>query len=154
MRPRMEMLPNQSIAFKPSSMLVLGLWTSKNSRSSRKVNPWMGRLIHQFHLQDTNSVNAPPRIGPIPAASAQTNSSRPKYKLLFRTLKRSLTTMFTRRMRPPPAVPWMARPAISIFILTASAQRMEDAKKTETATSRIGFRPHISEKRAQICCCG
>jgi hypothetical protein len=77
-RAKIERLPNQSMALTPSTIDVLGLWTSKNISSSKKVNPEIGRLIQKFHLQEILSVNAPPRTGPIPPAIAHITSKRPR----------------------------------------------------------------------------
>lgn len=42
--PSIVRLPNQSIALRPSIALVLGLWTSRNSKSRTKASPDKGRL--------------------------------------------------------------------------------------------------------------
>ncbi len=65
-------------------------------------------------------------------------------------LNKSDMVMTTSCMRPPPAVPWSARPTTSIFISAARAQMMELLKNMETAVSSIGFRPQISESLAHI----
>ena len=79
--PSIVTVPNQSIAFIPSHILVLGLWTSKNSKIIRKAKPAKGRLIYQIHLQDTSSARAPPKTGPMAPAVAQTHSSDPRTRL-------------------------------------------------------------------------
>jgi len=50
-KPRIERLPNQSTAFRPSSSAVLGLWTSKKRNNSMNVMKQTGRLIQKHHLQ-------------------------------------------------------------------------------------------------------
>lgn len=65
-------------------------------------------------------------------------------------LNRSDITIMTSWNRLPPAVPWSALPTISIVMLTALAQRIEEMKKSATAARRIIFLPHMSENLAQI----
>ena len=77
-RPTMEMLPNQSIALRPSEIAVFGLWTSKKRRMRTKASAEHGRLIQKIQGHETSWVKTPPRIGPIPPASAQMNSQRPR----------------------------------------------------------------------------
>jgi len=77
-RASIERLPHQSIAFNPSFIDVLGLWTSRNIKSNMNVDPEIGKLIQKFHRQDAFSVNAPPKTGPIPPAIAHITSKRPR----------------------------------------------------------------------------
>ena len=67
-----------------------------------------------------------------------------------RMLNRSLIVMLTSSIRPPEAVPWMARPTMSIPILVATPQMIELNEKTATAARRRGLRPQISDSLAQI----
>ena len=75
---RIDRLPNQSMALKPSITGVLGLWTSKNISNKKNVIPQIGRFIQKLHLQETFSVKKPPRTGPTPPAIAQITSNNPK----------------------------------------------------------------------------
>ncbi len=79
--PSTVTVPNQSIAFTPSQILVFGLWTSRNNRIIRKANPARGRFKYQIHLQDTSSARAPPMMGPTEPAVAQTHSRDPRTRL-------------------------------------------------------------------------
>jgi len=76
--PRIERLPNQSIALTPSMTWVRGLCTSRNNSSSINAVPEMGRLIQNIQRQEANSDNTPPRIGPAPPARAHINSNKPR----------------------------------------------------------------------------
>lgn len=66
MKPRTVRLPSQSMAFRPSMVLVLGLCTSRNMTRRINVTAQMGRLIQKFHRQLTSCVKVPPIIGPTP----------------------------------------------------------------------------------------
>ena len=46
---------------------------------------------------------------------------------------------------PPPPIPWMARLAINIDMFTLTALSNDPIQNTPAATSRTGFRPHMSE---------
>ena len=92
------MVPNQSMAFNPSRRGVLGVSTSRKKNMNIAASPAIGthncqyrsltingvdfvidlRLIQKHHLQETNSENAPPTIGPRPQASPHTMPSIPK----------------------------------------------------------------------------
>jgi len=50
-RPRIERLPAQSMAFRPSKNGVLGLWTSRKRSNSMNVTKQTGRFIQKHHLQ-------------------------------------------------------------------------------------------------------
>lgn len=50
---RRRAIPIQSTAFRPGSRPVLGLYTCKQVQSIRNDTAEIGRLIHQFHLQET-----------------------------------------------------------------------------------------------------
>ena len=63
-RPRMNKLPSQSMAPRPSTTLVLGLCTSRNTTRSMKAVPDMGRLTQKFQRHDRYCEKTPPRIGP------------------------------------------------------------------------------------------
>ena len=52
--------------------------------------------------------------------------------------------ILTRVTMPPPPMPWMARDAISIPMLTLSAHSSEPTQKTATANKRIGLRPQMA----------
>jgi hypothetical protein len=69
-RPRMDIPPNQSTAFRPSRILVRGLCTSRKMRRIRKARAQKGRLMYQIQRQETSWVNVPPRMGPTPARYA------------------------------------------------------------------------------------
>ena len=58
--------------------------------------------------------------------------------------------MFTNWIKPPAAVPCIARAAINIRMLTLVAAMTEPAANITTAPSRAGFRPQISESFAHI----
>jgi hypothetical protein len=60
-------------------------------------------------------------------------------------LNRSETVTLTSCINPPPAVPWHARPIMSIFMVVETAQIIEVMKYIPTANRRIGLRPQISE---------
>jgi hypothetical protein len=62
----------------PTINFVLGLCTSKNISNSKNVVPEIGRLIQKFHRQDAYCVNAPPRTGPTPPATAHIACRRPR----------------------------------------------------------------------------
>lgn len=53
-------------------------------------------------------------------------------------------------MSPPPATPWILRPTINMAMSSAVAHMMDDTKKSATADRRIGLRPQISERLAQM----
>jgi len=76
--PRTKRIPSQSTAFMPRRMLVLGLCTCKQRQIIRNDKPEIGRLIHQFHLQETYCVSAPPRRGPMPPARLHTTPMSPR----------------------------------------------------------------------------
>ena len=59
-------------------------------------------------------------------------------------LNRSLIQMLERMIRPPPPIPWIARPASNILTLILSAAISDATKNTTLATSNIGFRPQMS----------
>lgn len=80
--PIMAILPNQSTALIPSIKGVRGLWTSRKSNSRMKDVPATGRLIQNIHLHETYWVNAPPRTGPTPPATAQIACKNPRYNAL------------------------------------------------------------------------
>lgn len=80
-RPRMDRLPNQSIAFTPSKSLVLGLWTSRKNRRSTNATPVKGRFTQKIHRHERSCVRVPPRMGPIPPATVHIHSQRPRYRL-------------------------------------------------------------------------
>lgn len=65
-------------------------------------------------------------------------------------LNRSLMHICTRRIKPPPAIPWNALPTIKAIIVFAVAQTTELAKKIANAARTIGLRPQISENLAHI----
>ena len=65
-------------------------------------------------------------------------------------LNRSEMVIVTICISPPPAVPWNARPMMSIFILMATAQMIELRKYDATATRRMIFRPQMSDSLAHI----
>ena len=88
--PRINAVPNQSIAFVPWIRPVRGLCTCRQKYNTITAKPDIGRLIHQFHLQETYSVKAPPRRGPTPLARLQTTPVSPKYNP--RSLNISLVT--------------------------------------------------------------
>lgn len=146
---RIEKVPNQSMTFRPSPNFVRGLCTSKRSNRT-KVTPEIGRLIQKHHRQVLNSAKAPPISGPADPARAHTNPAYPKYNDRFRTLKRSEIVTVTNCIRPPPAVPCSALPAISIGILVLSAASILEAANTPTAIRSTGLRPQISLHFAQI----
>ena len=120
-KPTTDRLPNQSIAMIPAMKPVPGLWRSRKKNTTRKVRPELGRLIHQIHLQETNCVKAPPRIGPTPLANAHVTFRTPSQKprslrrinqrsaapdgTLYLMLKRSLIQMLTKTTNPPDADP-------------------------------------------------
>jgi len=56
--------------------------------------------------------------------------------------------MFTSCKIPPPAVPWKARPMMSIFMLLEAAQMIDVTKYVPTAAIGIGFRPQMSDNFA------
>jgi hypothetical protein len=115
--PRINKVPNQSMAFVPWRKLVRGLCTSRQKYNTPNAKPEMGRLIHQFHLQETYSVKAPPRRGPTPLARLQTTPVSPRYNprslkhLISHLLKgrltahlmlnKSLMQIFVRMIIPP-----------------------------------------------------
>lgn len=86
----------------------------------------------------------------MPPASAQIPSVRPISKLLCLRLNISLMQTCTKRIRPPPAAPWKARPMINASIVFAVAHTADDAKKTASASNMISLRPKMSESFAQI----
>jgi hypothetical protein len=59
-------------------------------------------------------------------------------------LNKSLIQMFTNVNKPPPPMPWMVRPAISILMLVLHPQMALPTKKTAFANSSTGLRPKIS----------
>ena len=75
---RIERLPNQSTAFRPSTTAVFGLCTSRKTSSRMKVAPQIGRFTQNAHRQDNLSVKTPPNTGPTPPATVQTTSRSPK----------------------------------------------------------------------------
>lgn len=77
-RPMRKMLPAQSTALIPSTNLVFGSCTSKKSSKRTKATPQTGRLTQKIHLQDRYCVNAPPRTGPRPPATAQVSCRSPR----------------------------------------------------------------------------
>ena len=68
----------------------------------------------------------------------------PKYVPRLRMLNRSLMQIFVRIISPPPPMPWIARAAINIPILTETPASSDPRKKIAHATSRIGLRPQMS----------
>jgi len=76
--PRTKRIPSQSTACTPRSRFVLGLCTCRQRQSIKKDKPEIGRLIHQFHRQETYCVKAPPRSGPMPPARLQTTPMSPR----------------------------------------------------------------------------
>ena len=68
----------------------------------------------------------------------------------YLTLNKSEMVIVISWMRPPPAIPCMPRPVISMGIPSALAQMIDATKKRATAVRRIGFRPQISDKLAQM----
>jgi hypothetical protein len=65
-------------------------------------------------------------------------------------LNRSEIVILTSWIRPPPAVPCRALPAINVCICWLKAQMMELPKKSAAAPKIIGLRPQISENLAQM----
>lgn len=148
--PRMARLPAQSIALMPSIKAVRGLCTSRKANSSTSARPHTGRLIQYAHRHETRCVRAPPIRGPMAPASAHMNSSKPKYKLRCRTLNKSEIVTSTSCISPPPATPWNARPTIIIVMSTASAQMIDETKKSAAVPRRIGLRPQMSDRLTQM----
>src|SRR2546423_7399458 len=98
----------------------------------------------QHHLHDTFSENTPPNKGPTADAIAQVAPTMPRYFPRSLMLKRSLMQIFTRTIKPPPPIPCITLPAISIFTLTLRAEIKLPAQKMAFASSSAGFRPHMS----------
>ena len=147
---RIERVPNQSMALRPSPSFVRGLCTSRKKSNRTNVIPHMGTLIQKHQRQLWNCVKAPPISGPVDPARAHTNPLKPKYNDRLRTLKRSEMEMIANCIRPPLAAPCSARPAISIGILALSAASMLAAANNTTAVRRMGLRPQMSLHFAQI----
>ena len=73
-----EMLPNQSTAFRPSTTAVFGLCTSRKVNRRINVVPQIGRFTQNAHRHDSLSVSNPPNTGPTPPAIVHTTSRSPK----------------------------------------------------------------------------
>jgi hypothetical protein len=58
--------------------------------------------------------------------------------------------MLTKARSPPPPIPWMARPTISMVILTAAPHSALPRKNVAVAISKITFRPQISLNLPQL----
>jgi len=52
--------------------------------------------------------------------------------------------IWVKTINPPPPIPWMTRPAISILMFTLNAQMSDPTKKTTFAVRIVGFLPKMS----------
>lgn len=66
------------------------------------------------------------------------------YNLAYLMLNRSLMQMFDKMISPPPPMPWMTLPPISIFTLMLKADIRDPPRKIMLARSRTGLRPQMS----------
>src|SRR5256885_1422659 len=103
---------------------------------------WLQHLQH--HLHETFSENTPPNKGPTADAIAHVAPTMPRYFPLSLMLKRSLMQIFTKMINPPPPIPCMTRPVISIFMLTLTAEIRLPLQKIAFASNSAGLRPKMS----------
>ena len=147
---RIESVPYQSMALRPSPSFVRGLLTSRKRSKRPNAMPHIGTLIQKHQRQETDWVKAPPISGPTDPATAHTSPEKPKYTDRLRTLKRSEMVMIDNSTRPPPATPCNALPAMSIGILVLSAASILAAANNLTAVRSTSLRPQISLHFAHI----
>jgi len=106
---------------------VIPLWGLRLRKKNKMIpaTPPVGKLIQKHHLQDTWSVNTPPRRGPTTLAIPHVAPIKPPYLPRSRKETMSDMTIITSCMRPPPPIPWTARQIMSQVKLFAAPQSAE-----------------------------
>ena len=80
----------------------------------------------------------------VPSTTIRFSSVHPKAVSTNLILNKSLMQMFARMIRPPPPIPCITLPPISIRMFMDRAAIKDPKKKTRLARRRIGFRPKMS----------